>query len=81
MYSAVSKRQERVSLQCMRAVHLVQTIARPPNLLHLTFVARLCRISGLQQPSVSPAKLIKRVLQWSSWVVDGMRVAGDLQRP
>ena len=64
LYGLVSKRQESVYLQCMRAVHVAQTIAGPPNLLQLshTFVARLCRISRLQ-PSVSPAKLIKRVLQ------------------
>ena len=57
----MSKRQESVHLQFMRAVHVAQTIAGPPNLLHLshTFVARLCRISRLQ-PSVSTAK---RVLQ------------------
>ena len=60
----MSKRQESVYLQFMRAVHVAQTIAGPPNLLHLShiFVARLCRISRLQ-PSVSTAKLIKRILQ------------------
>ena len=64
LYGLVSKTQESVYLQFMRAVHVAQTIAGPPNLLHLshTFVARLCRISRLQ-PSVSTAKLIKRVLQ------------------
>ena len=64
LYGRVSKRQESVYLQFMRAVHVAQTIAGPPNLLQLshTFVARLCRISRLQ-PSVSTAKLIKRVLQ------------------
>ena len=60
----MSKRQESVYLQCMRAVDVAGTLAGPPNLLQLshTFVARLCRISRLQ-PSVSTAKLIKRVLQ------------------
>ena len=64
LYGLVSKTQESVYLQFMRAVHVAQTIAGPPNLLHLshTFVARLCRISRLQM-TVSTAKLIKRVLQ------------------
>ena len=64
LYGLVSKTQESVYLQCMRAVHVAQTITGPPNLLQLshTFVARLCRISRLQM-TVSTAKLIKRVLQ------------------
>ena len=64
LYGLVSKTQESVYLQCMRAVHVAQTITGPPNLLHLshTFVARLCRISRLQM-TVSTAKLIKRLLQ------------------
>ena len=48
----------------MRAVHVAQTLAGPPNLLQLshTFAARLCRISRLQM-TVSTTKWIKRVLQ------------------
>ena len=64
LYGLVSKTHESVYLQCMRAVHVAQTIAGPPNLLQLshTFVARLCRISRLRM-TVSTTKLIKRVLQ------------------
>ena len=90
MFGIVSKRQESVYLQCMRAVHIAQTLAVHPNLLQLshTFVAKLCRISRLQ-PSVSTAKLIcfagttfQRLFPCKQLLGhDGMRVAGDLQKP
>ena len=89
MFGIVSKRQESVYLQCMRAVHVAQTLAVHPNLLQLshTFVAKLCRISRLQ-PSVSTAKLIcfagttfQRLFPCKQLLGhDGMRVAGDLQK-
>ena len=86
LYGLVSKTQESVYLQCMRAVHVAQTITGPPNLLQLshTFVARLCRISRLRM-TVSTTKLIKRVLQepvatsgnqWPSRVVPLQAAAG-----
>ena len=63
LYGIVSKRQDSLHWQCIRAVHVAQ-LAGPPNLLQLShsFVARLCRISRLHM-TVSTAKLIKRVLQ------------------